>query len=209
MARKVIDNILLGQACLLGGLLMCVVLKPRGLTANDGISYYGTFRLTVAPYAVALLGSTLFIWRALHQVAPALPALAYVRGMASCLAAMSVGVVLTPYSANIAFDWVHTALGTAVFALQLLLAMRLHGWNGGDAWSTGFLMTQFVSGVFCAVFVLPKHGFLIQGQLVFQLSFGALLLRTARLLLPQPAAQVTQVSLDLARCRPWRTSFNT
>lgn len=194
MTRRVVGNLVLGQVCLFGGLLMCVVLKPRGLSANDGISYYGIFRRTVVPYAIALLGSGMFTWRALRWAAPASPAPAYVRGMAGCLAAMSAGVVLTPYSLNLVFDWVHTILGAAVFILQLVLGAQLLGWTGGDAWITGFLLIQLASGVFCAVFVLPKHGFLIQGQLAFQLAFGALLIRTAHLLLPEPIPQVTPVT---------------
>lgn len=103
-------------------------------------------------------------------------------------------MVLTPYSVNVVFDWAHTILGAAVFILQLVLGAHLLDWTGGDAWIAGFLLTQLASGVFCAIFVLPKHGFLIQGQLAFQLAFGALLIRTARLLLPQPVTQVTTVS---------------
>jgi hypothetical protein len=189
MSRKVIGNLMLAQACLFGGLLMCVVLKPHGLIANDGISYYGTFRRTVVPYAIALIGSGLFTWRALYWAAPAWPAPPYVRGMASGLAAMSAGVVLTPYSVNLMFDWVHTLLGAAVFVLQLVLGARLLGWTGGDSWAACLLLAQFASGVLSAIFVLPKHGFLIQGQLAFQLAFAALLIRSVRLLMPEPATQ--------------------
>lgn len=186
MSRKVIGNLMLAQACLFGGLLMCVVLKPHGLIANDGISYYGTFRRTIAPYAIALIGSGLFTWRALRWAAPAWPAPPYVRGMASGLAVMSAGVVLTPYSVNLVFDWVHTLLGAAVFVLQLVLGARLLGWTGGDPWAARLLIAQFASGVLSAIFVLPKHGFLIQGQVAFQLAFAALLIRSVRVLTPEP-----------------------
>ena len=188
MTRKAIGNLVMGQAFLFGGMLICIALKPNGLTTNDGISYYGTFARTVVPYAFALLGSALCTRRALHQAAPSSPQPAYLHGMANWLAAMSAGVVLTPYTAGLLVDWAHTLLGAAVFALQLVLGARLLNWTGGDAWVAAFLVTQFLSGVFCAIYVLPKHGWLIQGQLAFQFFFGALLVRTTRLLLPQPAA---------------------
>jgi hypothetical protein len=57
MNRKLISDPMLGLAFLLGGTFVCVELKPDGLAANDGISYYGTLPETVAPYAVAILGS--------------------------------------------------------------------------------------------------------------------------------------------------------
>jgi hypothetical protein len=191
MTRKVVGNLILGQGLLYVGLLMCVALKPDGLGANDGISYYGIFRQTVVPYAITLLGPGYFTWTALRAAAPFAPAPVYLRRMTSCLAALSVCVVLTPYSANLVFDWVHTLSGSALFVLQLVLGLRLLGWSGGDAWTAGLLVAQFACGVFCAIFVLPKHGFLLQGQVAFQLAFGALLVRTMRLLVPQAAVQVT------------------
>jgi hypothetical protein len=188
MTRKVVGNLILGQAVLYVGLLMCVALKPDGLGANDGISYYGIFRQTVVPYAIAILGPGYFIWTALRTAAPFAPAPVYLRRMANCLAALSVLVVLTPYSANPVFDWVHTLAGAFLFVLQLLLGLRLLGWSGGDGWTSGLLLLQFLSGLFCAVYVLPKHGFLLQGEVVFQIAFGALLVRTTRLFVPQAIA---------------------
>jgi hypothetical protein len=189
MRRKVIGDLVLGQACLLAGLLVCVALKPDGLGANDGISYYGIYRQTVIPYAIAIIGSALLTRRALRAVAPLFPSPGYLRGLAGWLAAMSVGVVLTPYSLDTLFDWVHTMLGTAVFALQLVLAGQVHRWTGGDGWMTFLLVVQFLGGVVAAIFVLPKHGFLIQGQVAFQVAFTALLVRAARLLVPIPAPE--------------------
>jgi hypothetical protein len=191
MTRKVVGNLILGQAVFYAGLLVCVALRPDGLGANDGISYYGIFRQTVVPYAVALLGPGYFTWTALRTAADFTPAPAYLRRMADVLAASSVLVVLTPYDANLVFDWVHTLAGTLLFALQLVLGLRLLGWSGGDGWTTGLLVAQFVSGVFCAVYVLPKHGFLLQGQVVFQVAFSALLIRITRLLVPQAVVQTT------------------
>lgn len=190
MTRRVIGDLVLAQSCLLGGLLLCVALRPDGLGANSGISYYGVHRQTVTPYAVAIIGSALLMRRALRWVGPASPRPGYFRVVANWLAAMSAGVVLTPYSLNTLFDWLHTALGAAVFALQLVLAWQLLGWTSGDGWMAFFLAAQFISGVVAAIFVLPDHGFLIQAQVAFQLAFAALLIRTTRLLLPEPQPEV-------------------
>lgn len=185
MTRKVINDLVLAQVFLFGGMLPCVALRPAGLGANDGISYYGIHPLTVAPYAVAIGGSALFTRRALRALAPGLPAPAYVARMADGLALMSGGVVLTPYSANALFDWAHTLLGTVVFFCQLVLAVQLLAWSGGDGWIAWLLAAQFTAGVIAAIYVLPEDGFLIQAQLGFQLAFGGLLARTAHLLRPR------------------------
>lgn len=187
MTRKVIGDLALGQVFLFGGMLVCVMIRPDGLGANAGISYYGIHRGTVVPYAVAVIGSALFTRRALRGMAPVLPAPARVRGTADALAAMAWGVVLTPYSVDMVFDWAHTLLGAALFFVQLMLTLRLLSWSGGDGWMRFFVLTEFGSGVIAGTFVLTKDGFLIQAQLVFQLSFTLLLVRRAR---PSVAAAV-------------------
>lgn len=180
MPRKVTGDLVLAQVFLSGGMLVCVMIRPDGLGANAGISYYGIHHGTVVPYAVAVIGSALFTRRALRDMAPVLPASAHVRGTADCLAAMAWGVVLTPYSLNTLFDWAHTMLGAALFFLQLVLTARLLSWSGGDAWMRCLLLVEFGSGVVAGVFVLTKDGFLIQAQLVFQLAFTMALIRRAR-----------------------------
>lgn len=82
-------------------------------------------------------------------------------------------------------------LGATVFALRPVLGLRLLHWTGGAAWMTAFLVAQYCSGIFAAVFVPPEQGFLIQGEPAFQLAFGALPTRTSRLLLPQAAPATT------------------
>jgi hypothetical protein len=183
--RRVIGDLAWGQACLYSGLLLCVAIKPEGLGANSGISYYGVHRETVLPYTIALVASALVTCRGLRAAAASTPSPGRLRGSASSLAALSFGIALTPYSLNTLFDWLHTILGALLFILQLGLALQLLRWTGGDHVTAGLLLAQFAGAVFAAIFVLPKNGFLIQGEVAFQVAFGALLVRTFSLLLPE------------------------
>jgi hypothetical protein len=182
--RRVIGDLAWGQACLYAGLLVCVAIRADGLGANSGVSYYGVHRETVLPYTFTLVAPALLTWRGLRSAAAASPSPVRIRRSAGSLAALSFGVALTPYSLNGLFDWLHTILGAALFVLQLALAWQLLRWTGGDLVITGLYAAQLTGAVIGAIYVLPEHGFLIQGELVFQVAFGALLIRAFSLLLP-------------------------
>jgi hypothetical protein len=178
MGRGAVADLLRGQVLLFGGLLLCVALRPQSLGANQGISYFGVHWRTVVPYAVGLVCSALFTRRGLRRI-PDGPG--YLRAAADAIALLTVGIVLTPFSLNGVVDWTHTLLGAALFLLQLVLAAWLVHWSRGGLVSVLLWLVQLAGGLVAAVYVLPSHGLLIQGQLLFQLGFGALALRTAAL----------------------------
>ncbi|GII58370.1 hypothetical protein Pth03_67590 [Planotetraspora thailandica] len=182
MRDRVVGDLVKGQVCLFAGLLLCVTLMPDGLGANHGISYYGVHWETVLPYAASLLGAALFTRKALRATASATPSLGRLRRAADSFALLLGGIVLTPYTLNGAVDWTHRLLGACLFALQLVLAVRLIAWAHGDAFSTVLLALQLVGGVVAAVYVMQDNGFLLQGEATYQLGFGALLIRTIPLL---------------------------
>ena len=88
---------------------------------------------------------------------------------------LSIGIVITPYSINSALDWAHTTFGTIIFVLELILG----------AWiiiklkfNSNMLMLWFIElicGIAAAIYTLPPQGFLIQSQILFQLTFGIIL----------------------------------
>jgi hypothetical protein len=179
-------NILWGQIFLYTGLLVCVLLKPAGLAVNDGISYYGIYRATFFPFAAGLLGAVYFTVRAID----ALPVQEKLLRMAlKVYAPLVVGIVITPYAAGRWMDYLHTACGSALFALQLVLS----GWLVWRLyyvwWSVVLCLVELAAGIASAIYLRPAHGFLFQSQTVFQLAFGALLiLNLRRLQLSAPSS---------------------
>jgi hypothetical protein len=184
--RRVISDLAWGQACLYAALLLCVLMRPDGLGANSGVSYYGVHRDTVLPYTIAVVGSALLTCRGLRTAAVATPSPRRLRGSANSLAALSFGIALTPYSVSGLIDWLHTIFGAALFILQLGIAIQLLRWTDGDLMTACLLAAQCVGALIAAIFVLPKEGFLIHGEVAFQIAFGALIIRTFSLLLPAP-----------------------
>lgn len=182
-----------GQVCMYGGLLICIVARPQGLTSNNGISYYGTYWQTFVPYAFALLGGALFTRRALRTLALAVAPLPGrlrldSRHLGDSFAALLVAITLTPYTFGSFFDWVHTLVSALLFVLQLLLSVHLVRCTDGGAAGLLFLVTELTGGIIAARYVIPRRGFLLHGQILFQFGFGALLVRTAALLQPARVA---------------------
>lgn len=165
-------SVLLSQVILYTGLLVCVLLKPAGLAANDGISYYGIYREVFLPYAVALLGAAYFTVRAIDQ----LPAHEQILRLSlKIYAPLIAGIVITPYAAGRWMDYLHTGFGSALFSLQLILSGYLV-WRLRYAWwAIALTAAAFIAGVLSAIYLNPTHGFLFQTQVIFQLAFGVLL----------------------------------
>lgn len=91
-------SIAIGQVCLYAGLAVAILLKPQGLGANDGISYYGIYARTIGPLAFGLLGSAFFSWLAAAQLRD--PNLQPVKVGLIIFALLTTVVVITPYSVS-------------------------------------------------------------------------------------------------------------
>jgi len=165
--------------------LVCIALKPKGLAADDGLSYYGTFWQTLLPYAAAVLGSSFFIFRAAQSIAPSSPYLQYIKTALSSLILFATGIVLTPYSLNRIVAIVHALLGTLLFTTQFVVAVWLAWQFRRDFINIACFLLLLISGIASAIYLPSKHhGFLIQGQALFQVWFSIIVLRTIAHLLP-------------------------
>lgn len=186
VGRRAIGDLVKGQLCLFGGMTLCLLRRPEGLYANHGISYFGVQWDTVSLYAIGLVGVATFTRRGLRSVAFALPTPGRVRRIADGFALLVYGVIVTPYTVSPVVSWLHRGLGSALFVLQLALASRLVIWTR-DRPAAVFLLIQFIGGILAAAYVLRDEGYLVEAQLLFQLGFGVVVVRTVLLCLAQRA----------------------
>jgi len=189
MKPGAVQSVVWAQVLFCVCLLVSIILKPAGLAANDGISYYGIYARTFIPFAIGLLGAAYCYFRAARSMANAVlkPAL-----ILSSL--LTVVIVFTPYSLNGVTDWLHTAAGSVLFSLQLLLSFWLVATLRFDIRAILLAVIELLSGILCFVYLRPAHGFLIQCQILFQLSFGALVIYSiSKLPLSTPYAKRTAI----------------
>jgi hypothetical protein len=180
--------LLLAQVGFFLALAVCVVIEPAGLNDNHGWSFYEGRRETVVPYALGILcGIVLTLYAAaLVERSSSAPG-----GLATGLELLALFLFLdlaTPDTVDAFFYWAHDVASALLFAYQLAFA----GWLVLNLWSTRtgaiLLGVQFVGGLVAMFSQLQLVPLLGPGILVFQVSFGALLVcATARLAIPAEA----------------------
>lgn len=174
MKAQALRSIVFGQLCLYAGLIVAILLKPQGLGANAGISYYGIYARTAGPMVAGLLGSASFSWLAASQMRTS--SLRPVRLGLIVFALLTIVIVVTPYSVSNFLDWLHTVAGSALFSLQLLLSFWLVAKLRYNIMAILLTIIELAAGIACAFYLRPAHGLLVQFQILFQLAFGAMLI---------------------------------
>ena len=168
-----------GQIWLYFWLVIAILVRPSGLVANSGVSYYGIYLGTVVPYSIALLGAAFATWRSASELAEPNWVTRGLKLMSICL----VGIVLTPYSFGVIFDRTHTSLGALLFIVQLVVSGRIAFQLDGRVANIVLWLVELGAGIVSALYVFPSHGYLIESQIVFQVAFAAILLSSRPLIL--------------------------
>jgi hypothetical protein len=166
---------LYSQFCLYVGLAICIIIKPRGLTINNGISYYGTFKLTIIPYCFALFGSAFFCLRGTQELSIS-TSVRLVHYVLLAVSILIVGIVITPYTISRLVSALHETIGSVLFSLQLLLSLWLIVYLQFKFWAITLTVLEFAAGVVSLIYLAPRHGYLLESQIIFQICFGILLI---------------------------------
>ena len=163
--------IIISQLCLFGGLLFCVLIRPAGLFANNGVSYFGIFKDTILPYIITLLGPAImcFVLAEYYGNTQILKYGLILSGV------MAIGLLLTPYNFSHLFGNLHDFFGSTLFVSELVIAGYLAFHRHFAYWTLLLLLIQFLAGVAALIYLEPKHGYMIEAQIIFQLAFGQLL----------------------------------
>jgi hypothetical protein len=159
-------QLLYGQLCFFGFLILCGLVDGAGFSGNHGFSYYGGHAETIVPYGLAFGSLCFFVARAALLVGPG-PLAPALRGLVVLL----VLDVATPDTINAAFYWGHVAASTLLF----LYALALAAWLARDTLTGALLAVQFVAGLIAMFSQMQLISALSIGILAFQLTFGTLL----------------------------------
>ena len=115
-----------------------------------------------------------FYWVAARKQEANCAGLKYLRISLRIMAILLIGLVLTPHTL---VDPIHMAIGATLFSLQLLLSIWFLAKIDRSWQSIGLVLLEFFWGVASFYYLLKPHGLLLQGQLIFQIAFGVLLIR--------------------------------
>jgi CDP-diglyceride synthetase len=174
MKHQSVRYIVYGQICFVAGLALCAALRPHGLSANGGLSYYGSYRETILPYILMLLGPAYFFIKTAELFRQ--PEQHVVHHTLTLMSLLILGVMVTPASLNAFTDGLHRAFGIPLFVSQLLFSGWLAKQLRYDGWALLLAATELAGGIGAYIWLSPIHGWSLEAQLVFQVAFGGLLI---------------------------------
>jgi hypothetical protein len=172
--RKSIQYIQTGLIIFFILLAICVVIRPTGLNANSGISYYGVYGNTLIPYSLAFLAVSVSTWRSAKIIHKETKIDRYIRLVLQLFTILFLGILLTPHTV---LPHEHVMFGSALFSLQLILGVILVFAVSRDFWNAALLAIAFLSGVASLIYLNTPHGFMIQSQVIFQIAIWILFIR--------------------------------
>ncbi len=181
--EAVVRNLVAAECALFGALALVVIGWPSVEVGDYGISWYIVHLHSFVVLAVGFFTCDYFAVRAARRLDR--------RGkqgvFRACLYVISVlmlGILFTPYTWNTFFNWAHMTLGALLFILQLVLSLWVALRVVPGALNWWMVVLQFLGGVGAAV-SLPDHAatVLFQGEVIFQLAFSILVIRSVWILL--------------------------
>ncbi len=168
-----------GQLSLFTSLVASSFLLPDALSANDGFSFFGANARTVMPYTIGLLLSALFsvlFALALPKTRDYFPAkLGF-----QCLALLLLSMTLIQYNLSGSFYGLHTSIGAALFFLEVALAAWMVFKLRWDSINVSSLALMVIAGIASGLYLRPTVGLLLQSQVVFQIFFAVILIRSSQ-----------------------------
>jgi len=122
MNQKAFRYALWSQLSLLGGLLICFLIRPHWVLLNYPVSYFGNFRATIIPYVIGFVLCAYWLMRTIAE----LPAgMKTIRLPLLLVAVCSLAIPCTPYMINVAFGWIHLSVAVSLLIVELWLSTLL------------------------------------------------------------------------------------
>lgn len=160
-------------------MFLCYILKPHHTRYNSSLSYYGNFRLTIVPYAIGIVLTSYYLFKASAAIA-GIKNLAYVRRGMQVFSAVLLLILLTPFSAGLFFFYGHIGASAILALTNLFLVFYCTLYIAKD-WQSSLLTLVNVFGVVgCVLSLAEIH--ILHYEAVFELvtfvSLGFILART-------------------------------
>lgn len=186
--RTASEYFLVGQTGFWAAVALCALIRPQGLYANAGVSYYSGHGSTILPYAAGLLVAAWSTYKVAEWLTPGL------RRWARFIAALTFGVAVIPFGFNSGLESTHNLLTEVLFVAELALVFWLALKVRRDFTNLALLLLAVAAAVLMVTYLNLVVGYLIFGELLFQAIFGVTIYRFLNNL-PPPAkrgATITQ-----------------
>ncbi len=162
---------------------ICVAIVPHVLLAHDegGVSNYGVYGKTVAPYTIAFVVCGVFTLMAAH-LAPRTPAvLRRFRVALHILGLLFLVLLITtyPYKLNSTLKNIHVGVGIILFCFEMAMGIWMTFVLQRDRVALLLLLLQAIGFLLAFVTLIGALHILFISQILASVAFGILLVRVA------------------------------
>lgn len=145
MNQKAFRYALWSQLGLLGGLLICFLIRPHWVILNYPVSYFGNFRVTIIPYVAGFVLCAYWLIKTSAELPASMKA---IRLPLLLVAVCSLAIPCTPYMISVTFGWIHLSVAATLLIVELwlstLLILRtrhIYTWLGYAVFLSGAVLT--------------------------------------------------------------------
>lgn len=163
---------IIGQIGFFVALMICILFLPQGLTANGGFTYFGKHSATIIPYRFAYLFSGLFTLLS-ALILPNYRPFKAIRVVFILMLFFLLGLVFTTSTIRYISHF-HVSLGTTLFVSQLVFGFWLAAIVRQMPRNTALFIALFIGGLISLLSLVEVIPYLLEGQMLFLLSFAAL-----------------------------------
>ena len=177
MNNRAVRSVIYGEVGFFVFLIIQIILRPAGLTANSGVSYYSAIKATIIPYTIGFLVAAYY----LLQSASLLKNTNYLKIISRALrlcACLLLAMVVAPDITHSVVSAIHTLIGASLFITELALAIWLAVYICPNWFNRALATIQLGAGIICFFSIIEMLTWQIEGQIVFQLVFGILVARS-------------------------------
>lgn len=176
-----------GQACFLGMMAWCLTIQPSAVALKRGLSFYGNEPATIVPYTLGFALCVALTGAALVRLGTRDAFTRRLRTRLTGLLSLMAFVPLTPYSVDLAFDYLHIGVSALLFFTGLVLGAWLALRVLRSVLATSSFSLQVVAGLLALTAQLGWNDYMIPSQLAFQIALAVLVVLAIVTRLPRPA----------------------
>lgn len=178
-----------GISCFWISVIVCYALIPTDWRVH-GITHYGNHRRTIVPYGFGLLSSAFFMVLGVGTIPVDDPKFVYYRRLLLAIAALLVGLFLTPPVVGRSVGFVHTVIGVALFICQIAMGFDLWTKASRNRIITACFLVQLVGSLVTILSLWRVLPFMFGSQLLAQLGFGLVLIVGTEQLAPDSVPSI-------------------
>lgn len=147
MKYKAVRKLVLGQIVFIFSLLTCYIIRPADLNNVHALSEYGASLPTAIPYVFGFLAFIVLMLLAGRDLPKTTEVNRKLDMIFKWLAGIALFVVLTPYSVNAIFLYLHIVAAISLYIAELLIAVWFMRHTPRDAINTMLFCAQILSGI--------------------------------------------------------------